>query len=188
MKLTTLALLAATCAPLSAPAFAQSPAAPQNKSRLQTAAIAPQEKTSAANFVNNIVMRDMFDVQAARLAEHKGDQSDMRFAQREVSNHTKMTEDLKSMVDSRKVNATIPTNLASEYQQRIDHLQQLSGKQFDEAYGNEMLRNHENLNALLDRYARNGDNTELKLWAAKTDPEVKQQLSKAEKLNDFGPF
>ena len=77
-------------------------------------------------------MRDMFDVQASRLVEQKGDQSDKSFAQREVSNDTKMINNLKSMVDSRKVNATLPTNLKSEYQQRIDRLQELSGKQFDE--------------------------------------------------------
>jgi putative membrane protein len=80
------------------------------------------------------------------------------------------------------VNASIPTGLTNEYQQRIDRLQKLSGNQFDEAYANEMLRNHENLNALIDQYAKNGDNTELKQWASKTVPEVKQQLSEAAKL------
>ena len=124
----------------------------------------------------------MFDVQAARLAEQKGDRSDKTFAQREVSNHTKMMDDLKSLVNSQKINASIPTGLTTEYQQRIDQLQKLSGKQFDEAYNNEALRNHDNLTALLDQYAKTGDNTPLKQWASKTVPEVKQQLSEAAKL------
>jgi len=183
MKLTILAALAAACAFVGAPSFAQSPATPQSKSPSQTAAVASAyEKISAADFVNNIVMRNMFDVQAARLAEQKGDQSHKTFAQREISNHTKMTDDLKAMAKSKKINASIPTGLTTEYQQRIDRLQKLSGKQFDEAYGNEVLRNHENLNALLDRYAKNGDNTELKQWASKTVPEVRQQLAAAAEL------
>ena len=124
----------------------------------------------------------MFDVQAARLAEQKGDQNDKTFAGREISNHTKMTNDLKSIVDSKKLNAAVPTALTSEYQQRIDRLQKLSGKPFDEAYGNEALRSHENLAALFDRYAKSGDNAQLKQWALKTVPEVKQQLSDAAKL------
>lgn len=82
----------------------------------------------------------MFDIQAARLAEQKGDQSDKRFAQREIANHTKMTDDLKPMVDSKNVNTSIPAALTNKYQQRIDRLQKLSGKQFDEANGDEMLR------------------------------------------------
>ena len=175
MKLTTLAACVAACALLSAPAFAQSPP--------QTTGIPPAHETlSAADFVNNVVMRGMFDVQAARLAEQKGDQSDKIFAQREVSNDTKMTSDIKSMASSEKINASIPTSLTSEYQQRIARLQKLSGKQFDEVYANDQLRDHENLTALLDRYAKNGDNTALKQWASKTLPEVKQQLSEAAKL------
>ena len=39
------------------------------------------------------------------------------------------------------------------------------------AYGNEMLRNYEDLNALLVWYVKNGDNIELKQWAAKISPE-----------------
>jgi predicted outer membrane protein len=118
--------------------------------RLTTGVAPANETISAADFVNNIVTRNMFDVQAARLAEQKGDQSDKTFAQREISNHTRMTDDLKSIVNSQKVNANIPTSLTSECQQRIDRLQKRSGKQFDEAYGNEELRNHENLTALFE--------------------------------------
>jgi putative membrane protein len=184
MKLTTLLLALATAGALvSATAFAQSPAIRHSQAASQTAAVAPGPGSiSAADFVNNVVMRNMFDVQAARIAELKGDQSDKTFAQREISNHTKMTDDLKVMVNSKKINASIPTGLTSEYQQRIDRLQTLSGTQFDEAYGNEVLRNHENLNALLDQYAKNGDNGELKQWASNTVPEVRQQLAAAAKL------
>jgi putative membrane protein len=183
MTLTRFAAVAAACAFVGAPAFAQSPAAPHNQSIPQTTGVAPaNERLSANDFVNNIVVRSMFDIQAARLAEQKGDRSDKTFAQREISNHTKMMDDLKSMVNSQKINASIPTGLTTEYQQRIDQLQKLSGKQFDEAYNNEALRNHDNLTALLDQYAKNGDNTPLKQWASKTVPEVKQQLSEAAKL------
>ena len=141
MTLTRFAAVAAACAFVGAPAFAQSPAAPHNQSIPQTTGVAPaNERLSANDFVNNIVVRSMFDVQAARLAEQKGDRSDKTFAQREISNHTKMMDDLKSMVNSQKINASIPTGLTTEYQQRIDRLQKLSGKQFDEAYNNEALQ------------------------------------------------
>jgi putative membrane protein len=179
MKLTTIAL-ATACALLSAPAFAQTP----SPSTLpQTTGVAPANAAiSTPDFVNKVAMGDMWDVRAARLAEQKGDRSDKTFAQGEITHHTKLTDDLKSMVDSGKVHATIPTGWDNEHQQRFDRLEKLSGKQFDEAYNRDETQNHQNMVTWLQRYAQNGDNAELKQWASKTLPEVKQHLTDAEKL------
>ena len=184
MKLTI--ALATACALMSAPVFAQTPsqtnASQTNAAR--TTGVAPANAAiSTPDFVNRIVMSDMFDIQAGKLAEQKGDSSDKSFARGEVNYHAKLADDIKNMVNSGKVHVSIATALDHEYQQKLDQLQKLPSKQFDEAYKKDQVQNHEDLAMTLQRYAQNGDNPELKQWASKTLPEVRQHLTDAEKLN-----
>lgn len=177
MKLTL--ALATTCALLSAPAFAQSPTTPQAQPHSQTTGVAPANAAiSTPDFVNRVIMSDMFDTQAAKIAEQKGDSSDRNFARREAVVHAKATDGLKAIVTSGKVkDASVPTALDSEHQQRLDRLQKLSGKQFDEAYNKDAVQNHDNLIAMIEQYARNGNNTDVKQWASKTQGNRTSELS-----------
>jgi putative membrane protein len=182
MKLTL--ALATACALLSAPAFAQSQTTPQPQGPSQTAAVAPGTAgILTPDFVNRVIMSDMFDVQAAKIAEHKGDSSDRNFARRDSVDHSKWTDELRGMVSAGKVKAaTIPTALDSDQRQRLDQLQKLSGKQFDEAYKRDAIQNHENLVSLIEEYSRNGDNNEVKQWASKILPEIRGGLKFSETL------
>jgi hypothetical protein len=47
------------------------------------------------------------------------------------------------------------------------------GKEFDRAYDQMQLQAHEEAVALFSDYARNGDNTDLKTWAAQTLPHLR---------------
>jgi putative membrane protein len=121
MKLIT--ALATTCALLSAPAFAQS------ATTLRTTGATPTSPTiSTPEFVNKAIESNMFDVRAARMAEQKGDSGDRSFARPEVLGHTKVTDDLKMMVNTGKVNAKIPSALDSDQQAKLDELGHLWGK------------------------------------------------------------
>jgi predicted outer membrane protein len=56
-----------------------------------------------------------------------------------------------------------------------------SGKQFDQAYSKDEVPNHEDTGTLLLQHAQNGDNSDVKQWASKVLPEVRQHLTNAEK-------
>jgi putative membrane protein len=182
MKLTL--ALATACALLSAPAFAQSQTTPQPQPSLQTTGVAAATaRISTPDFVNRVIMSDMFDVQAAKIAEQKGDSSDRNFAHRESVDHSKWTDELRGMVNAGKVKAAnIPTALGSEQRQRLDQLQKLSGKQFDAAYKRDTIQNHENLVSLVDEYSQNGDNNDVKQWASKILSEIRGGLKYSESL------
>jgi hypothetical protein len=52
---------------------------------LQTAGVAPSTAPiSTPDFANRVIMSDMFDVQAAKIAEHKGESSDRTFESRTI--------------------------------------------------------------------------------------------------------
>jgi putative membrane protein len=190
------ALLATVCALLAAPAFAQSGSMPNNSmqnkaspssgattSETQGAAPSGQAAMSTQDFVNKAAISDMFEIQSSQLAQQKDKQKlDKKFAKHMIKDHTKTTKQLKTMVESGKVKAELPTALDSEHQQKLDKLKGLSGKEFDQAYDQAQKEGHAQAVAVFQDYARSGDNPQLKQWAKKTLPTLKEHLSMAKKL------
>jgi len=80
------------------------------------------------------------------------------------------------------VKAELPTKLDSEHQKKLDDLKKLNGKQLDTAYDKMQLEAHREAVDLFTRYSQAGDNPDLKQWATKTLPYLKEHLSMAEKL------
>ena len=148
---------------LSAPAFAQA--------------------VSTDEFVKKVAISDMFEVQSSKLALQKQPDVDTKpFAQKMTKDHTKTTNELTRLVRSGKVRAELPTALDGEHQGKLDQLKGLSGKDFDRAYDQAQLEGHQKAVALFEQYAQGGDNPQLKTWAAKTLPHLKQHLAMAQKL------
>jgi putative membrane protein len=143
----------------------------------QTKAPSPQE------FATKVAISDMMEIQAAKLALSKEPDSDTKpFAERMVKDHAHTLIELKALVGSGKVNVALPTALDAEHQREIDELEVKSGKEFDRAYDPMQVKAHERAVQLFEAYARNGDNPDLKAWAAKTLPHLKQHLAMAKKL------
>jgi putative membrane protein len=138
---------------------------------------------SAQDFVNKVAISDMFEIQSSRLALTKQPDNDTKpFAEKMVRDHQKTSKELKSLVDSGKVKAKLPAALDSEHQQMLDGLKAKGGKDFDGSYDQIQLKTHEDAVALFGAYANGGDDPELKKWAAKTLPHLKEHLSMAQKL------
>lgn len=182
-------LLATACALIAAPTFAASAnnsamsAKQVNKMETTGAAASGSAAPSAQDFVTKAAQTDMFEIQASQLAEQKDQkQADQKFAKRMVKDHSKTSDQLKSLVDSGKVQAQLPASLDQAHQQKLDHLQTLSGKQFDNAYDQAQKQGHKDAVAMFKQYSQNGDNAALKQWAKKTLPTLEQHLSMAKKL------
>ena len=94
-----------------------------------------------------------------------------------VRDHQKTSNELKSLVDSGKVKAKLPTALDSEHQQMLDELKAKGGKDFDSSYDEIQVKAHEDAVALFDAYAKGGDDPELKKWAGKTLPTSRNILA-----------
>ena len=70
-----------------------------------------------------------------------------------------------------------------EHQKKLDDLKAKSGKDFDAAYDQMQVQAHEEAVALFESYAANGDNPDLKSWAAMTLPHLNEHLAMAKKLS-----
>ena len=170
-------LIALGCLLLAGPALAQS--AGEKTGVNSVLGIAP----TTADFVKEVAISDMFELQSNKLAEDKGNEQEKAFARQMVTDHTKTSDEQKGLVTSGKVKAELPTALDSSHQSKLDKLKGESGKDFSSNFDSDQVSAHKDAVSLFERYAKGGDNSELKDWAGKTLPALKHHLEMAENLN-----
>ena len=143
-----------------------------------------QGSVSTEDFVKKVVISDMTEIQSSQLALSRSPDADTKpFAERMVKDHQQTSAELKSLIDSGKVHAAVPTALDAEHQKLLDDLKAKQGKQFDQAYDRMQVEAHEQAVALFEQYARTGDNPDLKSWAMKTLPHLQEHLAMAKRLS-----
>ena len=155
---------------------------------LATLALVGCGAPSTAEFIQKATMSDMYEVQAGKLAADKG-QSDAakQFGQQMVDAHTKTTDELMGIVKSKNIKVDIPTRLDSEHQKLIDDLNSASAKDFDKTYASQQVDAHQNAVKLFKKYAEDGDDPDVKQFAAKTLPAIEHHLDEAKKLPSGPP-
>ena len=137
---------------------------------------------STADFLKEVAISDMFEIQSSQLAQTKADPAAKAFAAHMIQDHTKTSADLKGMVSSGKVNAELPSTLDSSHQSELDKLKGLNGADFTKEYDSAQLSGHKDAVSLFERYSKGGDNPDLKQWAADTLPKLQGHLKMAEDL------
>jgi putative membrane protein len=137
---------------------------------------------STADFVKEVAISDMFEIAASKLAQDKGNAPEKTFASQMITDHTKTSTELKGLVTSGKVKVELPTALDSSHQSKLDKLKNESGKDFSSDFDSAQVSAHKDAVSLFERYAKGGDNADLKDWAGKTLPTLKHHLEMAENL------
>jgi putative membrane protein len=162
---------------LAGPAFAQSAAEKTGVNSL--IGVAPKTE----DFVKEAATSDMFEIASSKLAIERGDDRTKAFAQQMVTDHQKTTDELKGLVASGKVKAPLPTAMTSGQQSMLEKLNGLQGTDFTKQYRSDQESVHEDAVALFKRYGDEGDNADLKSWAASTRPALEHHLMMAKDLN-----
>ncbi|PNG26258.1 DUF4142 domain-containing protein [Methylocella silvestris] len=137
---------------------------------------------STSDFVRQVAISDMFEIESSRLAKEKGDVAATAFANHMISAHEKTSQQLKSLVSERGLKVELPAGLDKSHEGKLDDLKKLSGGDFTKSYKDEQVKAHKAAVDLFDRYAKAGDNDSVKQWAATTLPELRAHLDIAEKL------
>jgi putative membrane protein len=138
---------------------------------------------SASDFAQKVAMSDMYEVEAGKIANQKGQSPQVKgFGQIMVEAHSKTTEDLKSIIANEKLKVDLPTKFDSKHQKLIDDLAAASDADFDKTYAKQQVDGHEDAVKLFESYAKDGDNASLKQFAQKTLPVIQDHLTEAKKL------
>jgi Predicted outer membrane protein len=137
--------------------------------------------TRASNqddFWKNAARMDMAEIALGNLALQKSQNEEVKkFAQMMVDEHTKTSEELKSLAAAK--NVTLPSDLESRHQDALDRLNSRSGADFDRQYMRQMVGDHERAVKMYQRQSERGTDAELKDFAAKTLPALQTHLQTA---------
>jgi putative membrane protein len=138
---------------------------------------------ATADFVKEAAISDMFEIQSSQIAQQRGNASEKTFAENMIKDHTKTSNDLKTMISGGDVKAELPNALDSSKQSEIDKLKSLKGSDFSSRYDDDQVSGHKDAVSLFERYSKNGDNPKLKDWAGKTLPTLRHHLEMAQDLS-----
>ncbi|GJE56950.1 DUF4142 domain-containing protein [Methylobacterium thuringiense] len=169
--------LAALAFLIAAPAFAET--VPEKTGVNSLLGVAP----TTQDFVTQAAISDMFEIQSSKLAEERADDATKAFAKQMITDHEKVSTELKGLVKDGKIKADIPTEMDSAHASKIAKLKGLKGEDFTKQYHSDQETGHKNAVDLFKRYAEGGENADLKAWAAKTKPALDGHLKMADELN-----
>jgi putative membrane protein len=161
-------LAAALLAALSTSALAQSVG--EKSGVNSTLGIAPKTE----DFIKEAAMSDMTEIEAAKIAEQKGNADEKKFATMMIADHTKTTTELKLMVTG-EMKSAIPSALTK--------LRDAKPEDFAATYDPMQVSAHKDAVSLFERYANGGENASLKDWAGKTLPGLQHHLEMAQALD-----
>jgi putative membrane protein len=91
-----------------------------------------------------------------------------------VTDHTAAGNKLKLL--AAKKNILLPSQMDAQGREAVQRLSALSGKEFDRAYMETMVSDHEKAVSDFQTEANTGADAEVKAFAAKTLPTLKQHL------------
>lgn len=139
-----------------------------------------------ATFVKKAAISDMYEIQASQLAETKAASADVKnFAGKMVTDHTKTSEQLKSIVSS-KPGMSMPTALDGTHKALLAKLKSASGTNFDSTYAQQQIEAHQQAVMLFTSESQHGKDADLKKFATHTLPTLQQHLSMAQQLPKGG--
>lgn len=129
-------------------------------------------------FVVNAGMGGLTEVLMGNLALQKASHVEVKaFAQRMVTDHSKANEELRQLALAKGLG--LPTEMAGDHKKSFDHLASLSGAEFDKAYMAHMVEDHEKDVASFDKASTSATDADVKTWAGKTLPTLKEHLAQA---------
>lgn len=135
------------------------------------------------DFIKEAAMSDLLEIDAAKIAQQKGDADEKKFAEAMITDHDKTSTELKGLVPSDMTSA-IPTSLDNSSQKKLDKLNDAKPNDFASEYDPMQVSAHEDAVSLFERYSKGGDNAKLKDWASKTLPALQHHLQMAEQMNN----
>jgi putative membrane protein len=125
----------------------------------------------------------MLEIEAAKIAQQKGNADEKKFAEQMITDHTKTSSELKGMVPAEMTSA-IPPSLDDSSQKKLGKLRDAKPADFAGDYDPMQVSAHKDAVSLFERYANGGENAKLKDWAGKTLPALQHHLQMAEQMND----
>jgi putative membrane protein len=130
-----------------------------------------------AEFAQKAAMGGKHEVEGAKLAATKASNAGVKaFANKLVKDHTAANNELMTMMKKKQIPA------AADHEAGTEPWRNESGAAFDRAYIEHAISEHEKDITLFEAESKDGADAELKAWAAKKLPVLREHLKTAQDL------
>ena len=134
-----------------------------------------------SKFIMEAAMGGLMEVELGRLATQKGSSAAVKtFGQRMVDDHSAANTELMQLASTKGI--TLPTELDEKHRKEVTKMSKLAGAEFDRMYSKSMLSDHMKDVAAFEKQSSKGTDNDIKAFANKTLPTLKEHLELAKAL------
>ena len=131
--------------------------------------------TSDPDFLKDAANGGMAEVELGKVASTKAANAEVKkFAQMMVADHSKANEELKALAAKKAIE--LPKEVDSSHKSTMDSLSRKTGADFDKAYVDDMVDDHEKDVSAFEDKAKNAKDADVKAFAEKTLPTLRKHL------------
>ncbi len=180
---------------LAPPAFGQNQTTPAPSGQKQSSATqAGQNQKSATQtgqnqkalspeeFVRKASADNLAEINLGRMVEKQASNADLKkYGERLVNDHTKANEELNQLANRK--NFRVAQKMDPKHEMLANQLSKLNGANFDRSFLKDMVKDHEKAVSMFEAEAKNGTDPDVKAYAAKVLPTLKEHLKIARDLD-----
>lgn len=154
------------------------------KSHSETSASMKLDATDR-HFLDKAAEANKAEIELGQMAAQKASSDDVKkFGQRMVDDHTKANQQVEQLASQKGIQ--LPDKLSAKDEATKDRLEKLSGKQFDQAYMRDMVKDHTVDVSAFRREAKMAKDNDVKSFAQTTLPTLQDHLKSAKELAPKG--
>ncbi len=158
-------------------------AIPMNATAPQPGMAASKKRVAGRKFMTKAAAGGIAEVEMGKLAQTKATNEQVKqFGARMEADHSKANAELKSIAASK--NVELPQSSPKKELAMMDKMKTMSGADFDRAYMSHMVADHKKDIALFEKEANSGKDAQLKAFATKTLPTLREHQQMAVSLHD----
>jgi putative membrane protein len=119
------------------------------------------------DFVVKAASGGMMEVELGKLAQEKGQSQEVKnLGEKMVRDHSKANDELRNI--AQKNNIQLPEGMLDKHKEHVDELSELSGEEFDNAYLELMVEDHDEDVEMFEKASENYGIEDVREWANKT--------------------
>jgi putative membrane protein len=142
-----------------------------------------QLTANGREFILTAAKHGTIEVQASRLAESKAQTDSVKeLARMIVEHHTRANDELAKLAKGFALE--LPMTLDASAQDELDDLRKATGREFDEAYVDLVIDEHERAVRLFEGQAKNDDDPAVRAWASQMLPTLRSHLDLGKTTKD----
>jgi len=133
------------------------------------------------SFVTDAYSDGLAEISVAELAQNKTANADVKaFAAQIIADHTQANGDLKNIADAKNVPVATSPSVTAQAKSKL--LDVRSGNSFDKAFADDMVSDHKKAIEAFEKASNDAQDSDVKAFATKVLPKLKEHLSMAEAL------